>query len=140
MSGKYDDIINLPHHTSPRHPRMPISDRAAQFAPFAALVGYDDAVEEVARVTDDMIDQSDEIKESIDRKLRFLYERIDTQPNVAVTYFVPDKRKSGGEYKIFNGRLKGLDDNESAMIFTDGKRIAYDKIYAIDIKHLSGGE
>ena len=110
MSGKYDDIINLSHPTSKKHPRMPIRDRAAQFAPFAALVGYDDAVEETARVTDEMVEQSDEMKAVIDEKLRYLSERIGEMPTILVTYFLPDSKKSGGEYKIFEGRLKHLDD------------------------------
>ena len=132
--GKYDDIINLGHPTSKKHPRMPIRDRAAQFAPFAALVGYDDAVEETARVTDDMIEQSDEMKAVIDEKLRYLSERIGEMPTVIVTYFLPDDKKSGGEYKIFEGRLKRLDDYDAVMIFECGKKIPYDKIYSVEIK------
>lgn len=131
---KYGDIINLGHPTSKKHPRMPIRDRAAQFAPFAALVGYDDAVEETARVTDDMIEQSEEMKAVIDEKLRYLSERIGEMPTVIVTYFMPDKKKSGGEYKIFEGRVKRLDDYDAVMIFEDGKRISYDKIYSVEIK------
>ena len=132
--GKYDDIINLGHPTSKKHPRMPIRDRAAQFAPFAALVGYDDAVEETARVTDDMIEQSDEMMAIIDQKLRYISERIGEMPTVLVTYFLPDEKKSGGEYKIFEGRLKRLDDYDAVMIFECGKRISYDKIYSVEIK------
>ena len=132
--GKYDDIINLGHPTSKKHPRMPIRDRAAQFAPFAALVGYDDAVEETARVTDDMIEQSDEMKAIIDQKLRYISERIGEMPTVLVTYFLPDEKKSGGEYKIFEGRLKRLDDYDAMMIFECGKKIPYDKIYSVEIK------
>ena len=131
---KYDDIINLGHPTSKKHPRMPIRDRAAQFAPFAALVGYDDAVEETARVTDDMIEQSDEMKAIIDQKLRYLSEHIGEMPTVLVTYFLPDEKKSGGEYKIFEGRLKRLDDYDAVMIFECGKKIPYDKIYSVEIK------
>ena len=131
---KYGDIINLGHPTSKKHPRMPIRDRAAQFAPFAALVGYDDAVEETARVTDDMIEQSEEMKAVIDEKLRYLSERIGEMPTVIVTYFMPDKKKSGGEYKIFEGRLKRLDDYDAVMIFECGKKIPYDKIYSVEIK------
>ena len=134
MSGKYDDIINLSHPTSKKHPRMPIRDRAAQFAPFAALVGYDDAVEETARVTDDMIEQSEEMKAVIDEKLRYLSERIGEMPTILVTYFLPDEKKSGGEYKIFEGRLKRLDDYDAMMIFECGKKILYDKIYSVEIK------
>ena len=131
---KYGDIINLGHPTSKKHPRMPIRDRAAQFAPFAALVGYDDAVEETARVTDDMIEQSEEMKAVIDEKLRYLSERIGEMPTVIVTYFMPDKKKSGGEYKIFEGRLKRLDDYDAVMTFECGKRISYDKIYSVELK------
>lgn len=134
MSGKYDDIINLSHPTSKKHPRMPIRDRAAQFAPFAALVGYDDAVEETARVTDEMVEQSDEMKAVIDEKLRYLSERIGEMPTILVTYFLPDSKKSGGEYKIFEGRLKHLDDYDSVMIFEGGKKIQYDKIYSVELK------
>ena len=132
--GKYDDIINLTHPTSKKHPRMPIRDRAAQFAPFAALVGYDDAVEETARVTDDMIEQSDEMMAVIDEKLRYLSERVGEMPIVLVTYFLPDEKKSGGEYKIFEGRIKRLDDYDDMMIFECGKKIPYDKIYSVEIK------
>ena len=132
--GKYDDIINLTHPTSKKHPRMPIRDRAAQFAPFAALVGYDDAVEETARVTDDMIEQSDEMMAVIDEKLRYLSERIGEMPTVLVTYFLPDDKKSGGEYKIFEGRIKRLDDYDAMMIFECGKKISYDKIYSVELK------
>ena len=131
---KYGDIINLGHPTSKKHPRMPVRDRAAQFAPFAALVGYDDAVEETARVTDDMIEQSEEMKAVIDEKLRYLSERIGEMPTVLVTYFLPDDKKSGGEYKIFEGRIKRLDDYDAVMIFEDGKRIPYDKIYSVELK------
>lgn len=132
--GKYDDIINLSHPTSKKHPRMPIRDRAAQFAPFAALVGYDDAVEETARVTDEMVEQSEEMKAVIDHKLRYLSERIGEMPTVLVTYFLPDEKKSGGEYKIFEGRIKRLDDYDAMMIFECGKKILYDKIYSVEIK------
>ena len=131
---KYGDIINLGHPTSKKHPRMPVRDRAAQFAPFAALVGYDDAVEETARVTDDMIEQSDEMMAVIDEKLRYLSERIGEMPTVLVTYFLPDAKKSGGEYKIFEGRIKRLDDHDAMMIFECGKKIPYDKIYSVEIK------
>ena len=133
-SGKYDDIINLGHPTSKKHPRMPVRDRAAQFAPFSALVGYEDAVEETARVTDDMIEQSEEMKAVIDEKLRYLSERIGEMPTILVTYFLPDGKKSGGEYKIFEGRIKRLDDYDAMMIFECGKKIPYDKIYSVEIK------
>ena len=130
-SGKYDDIINLGHPTSKKHPRMPIRDRAAQFAPFSALVGYDEAVEETARVTDDMIEQSEEMKAELNLVLTRLRNMIAQSPEISVTYFVPDAKKSGGEYKIFTGRLKRLDDFAAELIFVDGKKISYDKILKI---------
>ena len=132
--GKYDDIINLGHPTSKKHPRMPIRDRAAQFAPFSALVGYDEAVEETARVTDDMIEQSDEMIAILNEKLSSLKDRISGRPTVLVTYFLPDDKKSGGEYKIFEGRIKRLDGPDAMMIFECGKKIPYDKIYSVEIK------
>ncbi len=132
MSGKYDDIINLSHPTSKKHPRMPIRDRAAQFAPFAALVGYDDAVEETARVTDEMVEQSEEMKAILNEKLSSLKERIDTRPSVAVTYFIPDEKKSGGRYVIVRGKIVKINDFSATVKMSDGREIAFDKIYSIE--------
>lgn len=133
MSEKsYDDIINLPCPTSPRHPRMPRADRAAQFAPFAALTGYDSAIDETARLTDEKIDISEDMREKLDRKQAFLADIIDEQPEISVTYFVPDKRKAGGEYKTVTGRLKRIDEYEQILIFTDGNKIEIAEIYAIE--------
>ena len=130
--GKYDDIINLGHPTSKKHPRMPIRDRAAQFAPFSALVGYDEAVEETARVTDDMIEQSDEMMAILNEKLSSLKERIGSRPGVAVTYFIPDERKSGGRYVIARGQLVKINDFARTITLSDGKEIAFDKIFSIE--------
>ena len=132
MSGKYDDIINLSHPTSKKHPRMPIRDRAAQFAPFAALVGYDDAVEETARVTDEMVEQSEEMRAILNEKLSSLKERIDTRPSVAVTYFIPDEKKSGGRYVIARGKITKINDFSATVTMSDGREIAFDKIYSIE--------
>ena len=130
--GKYDDIINLGHPTSKKHPRMPIRDRAAQFAPFSALVGYDEAVEETARVTDDMIEQSDEMMAILNEKLSLLKERIGSCPSIAVTYFIPDERKSGGRYVIVRGQLVKTNDFARTITLSDGKEIAFDKIFSIE--------
>ena len=130
--GKYDDIINLGHPTSKKHPRMPIRDRAAQFAPFSALVGYDEAVEETARVTDDMIEQSDEMIAILNEKLSSLKDRIGSRPSVAVTYFIPDERKSGGRYVIVRGQLVKINDFARIITLSDGKEIAFDKIFSIE--------
>ena len=100
MKGKtnYEDIINLPHHISSKRPQMSMLDRAAQFSPFAALTGYDDAIHETGRLTDEKIDLSEEEKEALDRKQQILMERLCDHPALTVTYFVPDPKKSGGAY------------------------------------------
>ena len=124
MSGKYDDIIGLPHHTSPRHPRMSMRDRAAQFAPFSALTGYGDVVDETARLTDGRIVLSEDAKALLDLKQRLLQERIDTKPEITVTYFVKDARKSGGSYQTVRGRLLRIDEVEKSLVLEGGRRIS----------------
>ena len=123
MSGKYDDIIDLPHHTSPRHPRMPARDRAAQFAPFSALTGYGEVIDETARLTDGRIELSEDARAMLDVRQRLLCKRIEEQPKVTVVHFVADKRKSGGAYRSFTGDLVRMDEIAGEMIFADGTRI-----------------
>ena len=123
MSGKYDDIIDLPHHTSPRHPRMPARDRAAQFAPFSALTGYGEVIDETARLTDGRIELSEDARVMLDVRQRLLCKRIEEQPKVSVVHFVADKRKSGGAYRSFTGDLVRMDEIAREMIFADGTRI-----------------
>ena len=130
--GKYDDIINLGHPTSKKHPRMPIRDRAAQFAPFSALVGYDEAVAETARVTDDMIEQSDEMKAELNLLLTKLRDMVEQCPEISVTYFVPDERKSGGRYETIYGYLKSIDTNENCIVLMDKRKILFSKIRSLD--------
>jgi len=91
--GKYDDIINMPHHVSKKHPQMSFHDRSAQFAPFAALVGFDDMVEETARIVSKKIEINEEQKEEINKKLQEIKEKIEEKPVAIITYFVPDKYK-----------------------------------------------
>ena len=95
---KYDDIINLPHHVSKKHPQMSLHDRAAQFAPFAALTGYDEEVKEVSRITDQFHPLESKKKEEINQKLCILQEIQYEHPLISICYFVPDKRKEGGSY------------------------------------------
>ena len=130
--NKYDDIINLPHHTSATRQRMSISDRAAQFAPFAALTGYDGVIEETARLTDDEDAQSDESTEILNRKLRLLNDLADEHPYVEITFFVPDERKRGGRYETIYGYLKLVDTIENCIILMDKRRISFDKIRSLD--------
>ena len=132
IDRNYDDMINMPCPTSPRHPRMPRADRAAQFAPFAALTGYDAAIDETSRLTDQKIDISEDMREKLDLKQNFLADIIDEQPEISVTYFVPDKKKSGGAYVTANGRLKQIDEYEQLIILTDGKKIPIQEVYSIE--------
>lgn len=132
IERNYDDMINMPCPTSPRHPRMPRADRAAQFAPFAALTGYDAAIDETGRLTDTKIDISEDMREKLDLKQNFLADIIDEQPEISVTYFIPDKKKSGGAYVTANGRLKQIDEYEQLIILTDGKKIPIQEVYSIE--------
>lgn len=129
---KYEDIIHLPHHVSSKRPQMPMIDRAAQFSPFAALTGYDDAISETGRLTDKKIDLSEEEKEVLDRKQQFLLEKIDERPALTVTYFVPDAKKSGGAYVTKSGNLKKIDAIERWMQLTDGTKIPLDDVADIE--------
>jgi hypothetical protein len=127
----YDDIINLPCPTSKRHPRMPMIDRAAQFAPFAALTGYDDAITETGRLTGEKLDLSDETKERIDLKINYLLEN-EENPDVTITYFVPDKKKAGGEYVTITDKIKKIDQYEHILIMEKGIKISLFEILAIE--------
>ena len=128
----YEDIINLPHHVSSKRPQMPMLDRAAQFSPFAALTGYDDAIYETGRLTDEKNDLSEEEKEALDRKQQILIERLCDHPALTVTYFVPDAKKSGGAYVTKNGNLKKIDGFERWMMLTDGTKIPLDDVADIE--------
>ena len=130
--NKYDDIINLSHHTSATRQRMNISDRAAQFAPFAALTGYDGVIAETARLTDAEDAENDESVAILDKKLRFLKDVADSHPYVEITYFIPDERKSGGRYETVYGYLKSIDQIEACLTLLDKRKIAFDKLRSLD--------
>ena len=98
MNKRYDEIINLPHHVSKTRPQMPMSDRAAQFAPFAALTGYDAAIKETGRLTDEKIELDEEALTALDMKYQLLMDVFDDAPEVTITFFQPDERKAGGKY------------------------------------------
>ncbi len=132
MSGKYDDMLDLPRPEFPNHPRMPVADRAAIFSPFAALTGHADAIAETARQTQRRIDLDEDGCLLLDRKWRLL-ERIQTeQPEVAVTWFQPDARKEGGSYAVTSGRLKKIDRITRVMVLEDGVEIPMDSILDLD--------
>lgn len=132
MSGKYDDILQLPHHVSVRHPRMAICDRAAQFLPFAALTGYDTAVRETARLTAECIKLDENSKTILDMKLRLLLDRLSERPEVAITHFQPDERKNGGAYVTIAGVVKKIDEYEHVIIMMDGAKISINHILEIE--------
>ena len=130
--GKYDDIINLPHHISKEHPQMSMYMRAAQFAPFAALAGHDSAIEETARITTLQIELDENVKKLLDKKLNIIREHLDKQPFITVIYFTPDKKKSGGCYMSYTGRLHKIDELEQKLIMVDNKEIRLSSILEID--------
>lgn len=135
-TNKYDDIINLPHHVSDRHPQMSIYNRAAQFSPFAALTGYEDAVAETARLTDYKIELDENKKNELDEKLSILKERLENakiRPYIQLTVFEDDIRKDGGKYVNYIGNLKNTDVVARTLILEDGKVFAINSIYEIDI-------
>lgn len=132
MNRKYDDILQLPHHVSARHPRMAICDRAAQFLPFAALTGYDDAVRETARLTAECIELDENSKAILDMKLRLLLDMLSERPEVAITHFQPDERKAGGAYVTITGTVKKIDEYEHVIIMMDGAKIPINHILEIE--------
>lgn len=132
-TGKYEDIINLPHHVSKKHPQMAIESRAAQFAPFAALVGYEDAIEETARLTIKRIELNEEEKNILDMKLQMLKEQMHVQiyPEISIMYFVPDLKKDGGKYIKISGTIKKIDEYNQLLILDDKTQIPISEIISI---------
>lgn len=126
----YDDIINLPHPTSSTHPRMPLYDRAAQFSPFAALTGHEAAVKETARLTDERIEPSEDVMSRLNEKLQILLANPDIE--ATITYFVPDRKKSGGAYQVHTGRIKRIDTYQQVLVMEDGGSIPMEQISRIE--------
>ena len=131
---RYDDIIMLLHHVSKTHPPMPAADRAAQFAPFAALTGHYDAVKEAARLTEERVELDESCKAVLDGKLQDIRRRLGEEPAVTVTYFVPDERKSGGSYETAAGCVRKIDEYERVLVLTDGTRIPVSELLEIELK------
>ena len=129
MTGKYDAILHLPHHVSKKHPPMPMADRAAQFAPFAALTGYDAAIRENTRLTQERIVPAEA---ALDRRFRLLQEHLEEQPEVRLTRFRPDKRKSGGAYETVSGIVKQIDPIARRIRLLDGTDIPMDDVLTLD--------
>ncbi len=130
---KYDNIINLPHPSSKKHPRMAVSDRAAQFAPFSALTGYEDAIGETARLTDEKIELDEYEKLAISDTLNKITENISAHPHVSLTYFICDKRKNGGKYESVFGRVEKNDIQSGEIIMQSGKKVPFSDIIYIEM-------
>ena len=128
----YEDIVNLPPHISKKHPQPSMMDRAARFAPFAAITGYEEMVLEEARVTEEQIHLDDDAVALICEKINMIQEFIDEEPEIKITYFEPDKKKSGGAYITITGTPKRVDEYEQLLIMTDGKKIKFDSIYRLE--------
>ena len=139
-SNKYDDMIYLPNPTPTCKPRMSLHDRAAQFSPFAALTGYEDAVEETARLTDTRLELSEDMKTILNEKMQMIVDNLDSDPVVIITYFVPDKKKSGGAYVDVTGVVKEIDEYERCIVMTDKKKIPIEQIRAIEGELFRGFE
>ena len=120
MKEDYSDIINLPHHVSRNHPQMPMEARAAQFAPFAALTGYDAVIHETARLTDKQVELEEYDNDRLNRMFSELMDSLEKHPMVTVSYFKPDEHKAGGAYMTVSGKLKKIDTYEQIMKMEDG--------------------
>ena len=142
--SEYDDMLNLKRPQYPDLPPMSIHDRAAQFSPFAALVGYEDAVAETERLTDRKREMSEEEIRDLNEKLQMLEERLsapsetrwenaDSRPHICALYFEPDKKKEGGRYVEKEGALRTIDSYNRMLVFSDGEQIPIDQTYSIQI-------
>ena len=134
--GDYDDIIHLQRPVSDRRHKMSVSDRAAQFAPFSALTGYDDTVNEVQRLTSERIELDEYEKELIDRRLQYLFDNIKSNPKIKTVYFTHDSKKSGGEYNAIEGTLEKIDDFERKLTISTEKskvEIEINEIFSLEI-------
>lgn len=129
--GKYEDMIHLPHHQSKTRQHMSLYDRAAQFSPFAALTGYEEAVKETARLTDEKMEFSEEMKLKLSQKLTWIRENISRQPDVSITYFIEDEKKNGGSYVTEHGVVKKIDDIHHVVIMRNERVIPIEDISEI---------
>ena len=129
----YDDIIHLPRPVSKKHPPMPLSKRAAQFLPFAALTGFEAEIAEAARLTQDAPELGEDALVALDEQLSLLRARLNEQPEITVTRFVPDERKAGGRYETVTGRVRRLDEANRVLLLTDGVRIDLDDLVELTL-------
>ena len=130
--NNYDDIINLPHHVSTVRAHMSLHDRAAQFLPFTALTGYEDAIRETGRITQEQITLSESEIEGLNERLHILSEEAGSHPKICVTYFVPDEKKDGGAYETAEGYVKRIDEYRRILIMEDGRQIPMEDMIELD--------
>ena len=138
LNRHYDDIIDLPRHVSPRRTRMSPLGRAAQFAPFAALTGFEDEIDETARLTDRCPELTEEDFLRLNGQLCELMGCLHEQPEVALTVFEPDEKKPGGAYRSVTGAVRRIDETGQTVILTDGRVIPFGKIHGIERLHRAG--
>ena len=132
MSGKYDDMLRLPHHVSPTRPRMSLHDRAAQFKPFAALTGYEAVLRETGRLTDQRVELDENARTELDWRLQLLSGMLSQRPEVSVTYFQPDGKKAGGSYRTAAGTVRKIDETEGILVMADGTCIPVADLFALE--------
>lgn len=131
MSGKYDDMLFLPHHVSAVHPQMSRHDRAAQFSPFAALSGYDAVLREVGRLTQPQKELDEGVQAELNGQLRVLAGLLDQHPEVTVTWFRPDGKKEGGEYLTATGTVRKIDTYREVLILESGEQISIHNLLSL---------
>lgn len=130
--GKYDDIINMPHYRSKKRPAMSMENRAAQFAPFAALTGHGAAIEETARLTDVQIELDENSRQELGHRMAYLFSNLQQHPTVTFTHFVKDDKKAGGAYVMTTGTIKKTDESSNSLTLKDGHTIKLANIIAVD--------
>lgn len=137
MSGRYDDILDLPHHVSATRPQMSMADRAAQFSPFAALTGYDAAIRETGRLTETEVELPEDALDALNQKFRLLTECSGKKQAVDITYFQPDSRKTGGAYATVSGIIKKIDPVDRLILMAHGATIRMAHVVDISL-HIPG--
>ena len=130
---KYEDIINMPHHVSKKHPQMTLYERSAQFAPYAALTGHGDAIKETGRLTSARIELDEEEKEILDRKMQNIFNNFNKITKVTFTYFIPDSKKDGGKYETITDEIKKIDTYKKIIILENNTEIPINEIIDISI-------
>ena len=128
----YDDIINMPRHISSKHPQMKIIDRAAQFAPFAALTGHKESIDEASRITDSKKELDENQKEILNNKLNYILLNLDKLFEIKITYFQVDLKKSGGKYITILANIKKIDEYNNVLVLNNGMKIKLDDLYWLE--------